>query len=90
MGILDDISLTLPKDKDRKVETRMTIDQPLVAPIASGAVVGSVALYDGEQKLVTRPLIALQEEAIGGWWKRAWDSLRLFFLKTFNSERWAQ
>lgn len=90
VGILDDISLTLPKNKNRKVETRITIDQPLIAPIASEAVVGSVTLYDGEQKLVTRPLIALQEEAIGGWWQRAWDSLRLFFLKTFNSERWAQ
>lgn len=90
VGVLDEISLTLPKNKNRKVETRVTIDQPLVAPIALGAVVGSIALYDGEQKLVTRPLIALQEEAAGSWWKRAWDSLRLFFLKTFNSDGFAQ
>lgn len=90
VGVLDDISLTLPKNKSRKVDTRVTINQPLVAPIALGTVVGSVALYEGEQKLVTRPLIALQEEATGSGWKCAWDSVRLFFLKTFHSDGWAQ
>jgi D-alanyl-D-alanine carboxypeptidase (penicillin-binding protein 5/6) len=88
VGVLDDIALTLPKDKNRKIETRVTLDQPLVAPIALGAVVGSVSLYDGERTLATRPLIALQEEPAGGWWKRAWDSLRLFFLNTFNTDAW--
>ncbi|UZJ59152.1 D-alanyl-D-alanine carboxypeptidase [Pseudomonas sp. KU26590] len=90
VGVLDEITLTLPKSRNRKVEPRLTIDQPLVAPIAMGTVVGSVTMYDGEQELVTRPLIALQEEAAGSWWKRAWDSVRLFFFNMLNTEVSAQ
>jgi len=90
VGVLDEITLTLAKSRNRKVETRLTIDQPLVAPIALGTVVGSVTMYDGEQKLVTRPLIALKEEVAGSWWKRAWDSIRLFFFNTFNTDASAQ
>jgi len=48
-GVLVDISLTLPKNKNRKVEIRVIMDQLLVAPIASGAAVGSVVLYDSGQ-----------------------------------------
>ncbi|MEB0076641.1 D-alanyl-D-alanine carboxypeptidase family protein [Pseudomonas sp. CCI3.2] len=80
VGLLDDISLTLPKSRDRKIETHIHIDKRLVAPIEMGAVVGSVELFDGDQKLVTRPLIALQSEASGPWWSSTWDTLRLFIL----------
>jgi len=86
VGSLDDIALTLPKDRNRKVDVRVNIDHPLVAPIAMGTVVGSLDLYDCDKKLVTRPLIALEEAPAGGWWKRTWDSLRLFFLNMFATE----
>lgn len=86
VGSLDDISLTLPKDRNRKVDVRVNIDHPLVAPIAMGTVVGSLDLYDGENKLATRPLIALEEAPAGGWWKRTWDTVRLFFLSMFGRD----
>lgn len=86
VGVLDDISLTLPKNQNRKVDTRVIIDGPLVAPIVTGAVVGTLNLYDGEQKLASRPLIALDQAPAGGWWKRTWDTFRLFFLNLFGGE----
>ncbi|MCD5994953.1 D-alanyl-D-alanine carboxypeptidase [Pseudomonas sp. CDFA 602] len=85
VGLLDDLSLTLPKNPNRKTETRLTIDEPLVAPIAMGAVVGSLTLYEGDEKLATRPLIALEAQATGGWWSRTWDTLKLFFLNLFGA-----
>ncbi|WP_268798752.1 D-alanyl-D-alanine carboxypeptidase family protein [Pseudomonas huanghezhanensis] len=86
VGLLDDISLTLPKNQNRKLETRLNLDDPLVAPIAQGAVVGSLELYEGDQKLASRPLIALQDGESAGWWIRTWDSLKLFIRGFFNSE----
>ena len=86
VGSLDDISLTLPKDRSRKVDVRVKIDHPLVAPLAMGTIVGSLDIYDGEEKLTTRPLISLEEAPAGGWWKRAWDALHLFFLNMLGSD----
>nr|WP_231987172.1 hypothetical protein [Pseudomonas prosekii] len=63
---LDDISLTLPKDRNRKVEVRVKIDHPLMDPLAMGTIVSSLEIYDGEKKLASRPLISLEEARAGG------------------------
>jgi D-alanyl-D-alanine carboxypeptidase (penicillin-binding protein 5/6) len=84
VGLLDDVSLTLPKNPHRKTETRLHIDKPLVAPIAVGDVVGTYALYEGDRKLAERPLIALQATEPGSLLSRAWDSLRLFVGNLFG------
>jgi len=85
VGLLDDLSLTLPKNVNRKTDIRLTINEPLTAPIALGAVVGSLTLFEGDQELATRPLIALQSQAAGGWWARTWDTVKLFFLDLFGA-----
>ena len=84
VGLLDDMTLTLPKNKNRELETRMEIDGPLEAPIAIGAVVGRLELYDAGQKLGSQPLIALENGEPGNWWKRWWDTMHLFFTKTIR------
>ncbi|MCZ2943481.1 serine-type D-Ala-D-Ala carboxypeptidase, partial [Acinetobacter baumannii] len=45
VGLRDDVTLTLPKNSGRKVETRLHINNALQAPIAVGDVVGSFELY---------------------------------------------
>ena len=83
VGVLDDITLTTPKGA-HKPETRIHIDAPLIAPVAKGAVVGSIEVFDGEQKLATRPLIALENIEAGGWWTRWADTVRLLFHGWFE------
>ncbi|WP_095094436.1 D-alanyl-D-alanine carboxypeptidase family protein [Pseudomonas sp. Irchel 3A5] len=82
VGVLDDITLTTPKGS-HKPETRVHIDAPLIAPVEEGAVVGSIDVFDGEQKLATRPLIALEGVEEGGWWTRWTDAVRLLFQGWF-------
>ncbi|MFI8643417.1 D-alanyl-D-alanine carboxypeptidase family protein [Pseudomonas iridis] len=84
VGLLDDVTLTLPKNSNRKVESRLHINNALEAPIAVGDIVGSYELYDGENKLVTRSLIALEAGEAGGWWTRIWDAFHLFFAGLFD------
>ncbi|EPA96646.1 serine-type D-Ala-D-Ala carboxypeptidase [Pseudomonas sp. G5(2012)] len=82
VGLLDDLTLTLPKNENREVETRLKIDGPLEAPISAGTIVGKLDLYDAEQKLGSLPLIALEDGEPGVWWIRWWDSMHLFFYRT--------
>lgn len=84
VGLLDDVILTLPKNSNRKVESRLHINNALEAPIAVGDIVGSYELYDGENKLATRSLIALEAGETGGWWTRTWDAFHLFFAGLFD------
>jgi D-alanyl-D-alanine carboxypeptidase (penicillin-binding protein 5/6) len=51
-------------------------------------VVGSYQVFDGEQRLVSRPLVALADVPAGGWWVRWSDALRLFikhWLESFDA-----
>ncbi|MBM3104057.1 D-alanyl-D-alanine carboxypeptidase [Pseudomonas sp. V1] len=84
VGLLDDVTLTLPKNQNRKVERSIVFDEPLIAPVKKGDVVGTITFKDGEHELVTRPLIALRDEAAGSWLTRTWDTMRLFFRGIFQ------
>lgn len=85
LGLLDDLTLTLPKNTSRKIETRLEIDGPLEAPIAAGTIVGTLGLYEDGQKLGSRPLITLEDGETGAWWKRWWDTMHLFLLQMIRS-----
>jgi len=87
VGLLDDLTLTLPKNQNRKVETRLRIDTPLLAPITIGTVIGTFDLYEGDQRLASRPLVALGAVEQGSWWTRGWDTVHLFFVGLFQG--WA-
>ena len=80
------LPLSARRDELDMLAVRVKIDHPLVAPLAMGTIVGSLDIYDGEEKLTTRPLISLEEALAGGWWKRAWDALHLFFLNMLGSD----
>ena len=84
VGLAKDMTLTLPKNQARKVSTRLQLNEPLVAPLAAGATVGTLELLDGDQVLATQPLVALQAAEAGGWWTVAWDSMKLFIMGLFS------
>ena len=57
----------------------MTLDYPLLAPLSGGSVVGDLVLYDDMGELRRIPLVTMQRVEQGGFFKRLWDSIRLFF-----------
>jgi D-alanyl-D-alanine carboxypeptidase (penicillin-binding protein 5/6) len=60
------------------------LEEPIIAPLYAGQAVGRLVLYDslGELRRVT--LVTAQNAEKGGFFKRLFDSIRLFFNKTFN------
>jgi D-alanyl-D-alanine carboxypeptidase (penicillin-binding protein 5/6) len=58
------------------------IDDPLIAPLPAGSPAGSLVFYDGFGELRRVPLITATEAEEGNFFKRALDSVRLFFRES--------
>jgi D-alanyl-D-alanine carboxypeptidase (penicillin-binding protein 5/6) len=58
--------------------------EPLVAPIPAGSQVGTLILHDSLGELRRVPLITAAETGSGGFFKRMFDTIRLFFYKNIK------
>jgi D-alanyl-D-alanine carboxypeptidase (penicillin-binding protein 5/6) len=83
-GLAQDLSLTLPKGQVKQLQASMVLEPQLVAPLKVGDVIGKVEVKLGEQVVHSADLIALEEVQEGGFFRRLWDSIRLFFYGLFN------
>ncbi|HSX89832.1 MAG TPA: D-alanyl-D-alanine carboxypeptidase family protein [Pseudomonas sp.] len=83
-GLAADLSLTLPKGQLEKLQAGMTLNPQLTAPIAQGDVIGKVEVKLGEELVHSADLIALENVEQGSFFRRVWDSIRLFFYGLFN------
>ncbi|TRX74283.1 D-alanyl-D-alanine carboxypeptidase family protein [Pseudomonas mangiferae] len=83
-GLAQDLTLTLPRGQAKKLQANMTLNPQLVAPIAQGDVIGKVEVKLEDKVVHTADLIALEPVEEGGFIRRLWDSIRLFFYGLFN------
>lgn len=83
-GLATDLTLTLPKGQLEKLQAGMTFVPQLAAPIAQGDVVGKVEVKLGDEVVHSADLIALEAVEQGSFFRRVWDSIRLFFYGLFN------
>jgi D-alanyl-D-alanine carboxypeptidase (penicillin-binding protein 5/6) len=71
------------RGRDLRWETQL--EDTLIAPLERGSVLGTLALRDQEGELRRIPLIAESDIGQGNIFKRAWDSLCLFFRRIFGA-----
>ncbi|WP_068830370.1 D-alanyl-D-alanine carboxypeptidase family protein [Pseudomonas sp. BMS12] len=83
-GLAEDLSMTLPKGQVKQLQAVMVLDPQLVAPLKQGDVIGKVEVKLGDEVVHSANLIALEEVEEGGFFRRLWDSIRLFFYGLFN------
>ncbi|MFC5697800.1 D-alanyl-D-alanine carboxypeptidase family protein [Pseudomonas sp. GCM10022186] len=83
-GLAQDLTLTLPKGQAKKLQASMTLNPQLIAPIKQGDVIGKVEVKMEDQVVHSADLIALETVEEGGFFRRLWDSIRLFFYGLFN------
>ena len=83
-GLAQDLSLTLPKGQVKQLKASMVLEPQLVAPLKQGDVIGKVEVKLGEEVVHSADLIALEPVEEGGFLRRLWDSIRLFFYGMFN------
>jgi D-alanyl-D-alanine carboxypeptidase (penicillin-binding protein 5/6) len=84
VGVVDAITLTLPRGERRNVAQVVTLNEPLSAPIKRGDEVGRVSLrLDGEQ-IYEGPVVALHDVEEAGFFARLWDRI-LMWIDTLLS-----
>jgi len=85
-GVAADFAAALPKRASEGYQTRVVLaEDDVVAPVAAGAPLGRVELVGADGKVVMQaPLVALEAVEEGGFFRRMWDSIRLFFKGLFG------
>jgi D-alanyl-D-alanine carboxypeptidase (penicillin-binding protein 5/6) len=73
------LEFTAHIDRGENLYWEMETADPIIAPLPAKSVVGSLVLYDNQGELRRIPLITQHELEKGGFFKRIWDSIRLFF-----------
>jgi D-alanyl-D-alanine carboxypeptidase (penicillin-binding protein 5/6) len=78
VGVGSDIFVTVPKGEAEKLKAELISEQPLVAPLAKGQRVGVLRVTHDGRPFGEYPLIALDPVAQAGFFRRTWDTLRLW------------
>ncbi len=84
VGIDKDLIVTVPRGTGKKLKASMEVDPRLVAPIEAGQKVGSVKVMLDDELVTEVPLLAQQAVEKGGFFKRLWDSIMMFFSGLFS------
>ena len=81
VGLANHLVVTLPRGQADKIQTQMSIQPDLKAPIQQGQVVGKLlASLDGKT-ISEQPLVALKAVEEAGFFSRLLDHLKIFFAK---------
>jgi D-alanyl-D-alanine carboxypeptidase (penicillin-binding protein 5/6) len=78
------LDFTALTERGENLDWAIEQEETLVAPIPAGSQVGSIVLYDTLGELRRIPLLAAEEVEKGGFFKRLFDSIRLFFRRRFS------
>ena len=77
-GVLDSVVLTVPRERTEAVVKVVALEQ-LEAPLARGDEIGTVSIVRGAEVLFETPLLVLEDVPSGGFFKRLFDALILWF-----------
>ena len=83
-GLTADLVATVAKGDAATLTTRLVMNPLLVAPIKQGAVIGKVEVVQGGKVLQQADVVALESVEQGGFFRRSWDGIVLFFKRLFG------
>ncbi len=84
LGFAQDAYLTLPRSLTAGLDKSVVVNEPLIAPIEKGDVVGKVVWKSDDKAVASYPLVSNQVVEEGSWIGKLWDSLVLWVKSLFN------
>lgn len=84
LGVNEDMYVTVPTGQYKKLLATLTLNNPLKAPIKKGQVYGSINIILNNQVIASKPLVALEDNPTGNFWRRASDTVRFNINKYFS------
>jgi D-alanyl-D-alanine carboxypeptidase (penicillin-binding protein 5/6) len=79
LGLSEPMLVSTPRGKYARLKPSMEIPKTLVAPIAKGQKIGVVKVSLDGKVVAERPLVALNAVEEGGFFKRMWDELMMWW-----------
>ena len=83
-GLTGDLAFSMPRGEAATFSTQLVLNPRLIAPVKPGDVVGKIEIRQGEKVLKQTDVVALEAVEAGGFFRRSWDSIRLFFKGLFG------
>jgi D-alanyl-D-alanine carboxypeptidase (penicillin-binding protein 5/6) len=83
-GLDEPLAISVARGELAGLSTRLALEPALVAPVKQGAVVGTIEILQGDKVLKKVDVVALESVEEGGFFRRIWDSIRLFFKGLFG------
>jgi len=77
LGLTKPLAITVPRGQYKELVATTHIQQPVIAPIISGQVLGNVDIHLAGELVATQTLVALETVEQGSWWRRFLDTLLL-------------
>lgn len=84
LGVADDIFITVPRGQYSSLQASMEVDEHITAGVETGQEFGKLQVKLQDQLVLDQSLVALETVEPGGFFKRLWDQLVLFFVKLFS------
>jgi len=83
-GVSADLATTVARGTADTLSTRVVLEPKLIAPVKQGQVIGKVEILQSDKVINQADLIAMENVEQGGFFRRIWDSIRLFFKGLFG------
>ena len=73
------VQVTVPRGQAALVTTRASVRRPLIAPLAADTAVGELQVDVAGRTVAKLPLYPVSAVPLGGWWRRLFDTISLWF-----------
>lgn len=82
LGVAQPLLVTVPRGRYARLKPVMDVPATLVAPIRKGQAIGTVRVMLDGKVVAQRPLVALEAVERGGFFKRLWHELLMWWQST--------
>src|SRR5512143_1048943 len=83
-GVNQDVAVSVAAGEADKLVAQIVLKPTLIAPVKQGDVIGKVEVRQGDKVIKQVDLVALETVEQGGFFRRMWDGIRLFFKGLFG------
>ncbi|NLQ16098.1 D-alanyl-D-alanine carboxypeptidase [Marinomonas sp. M1K-6] len=83
VGFAEDVLVTMPRQQGESIPASLDMQEEIIAPVAVGDVLGKIVVGTAGNILLERSVVALEAVEEGGFFKRMFDKIKLFFKNLF-------
>jgi D-alanyl-D-alanine carboxypeptidase (penicillin-binding protein 5/6) len=84
LGLTQDLYVTLPVGKSGNLQATITMADKIKAPVKKGDSFGTITIKQDDKELLSRPLVALEDNPKGGAFSRMFDRIAVLFYGIFH------